>query len=575
MPHWFNRLRGFRLNLARLRGLRPSRGDRDLGPAGHAQRWTMPRQPTDRQEPPIMPAGEECKQRTPLSLVSRGEGRAHVGDAIQRAFGRHDISSVQAHVGAQAAAAAHAMGADAYAVGDHVVAGDATDLFTMAHEAAHVIQQRSGVQCKGSVSEAHDRHERHADEVAARVAEGRSAESLLDAYAGARSDGGELATPADDVGRGSHVVQRHHTSQHGAGEHTGKGHPAPQVNAEPASPRKRKAKAPGKEKQRGEDTPPDTASDEQGDAKSETKHLRKKKKAKKKKRREHVRSAEWSKERDARKRSEARGSNESTQTPPALRAEGWGTDTTTPWRGIALEQLSTMYGEEEAEEAEEAGWGASAPQRRKTWALQPEPQREKPDDGEEAEEYEIVERGADYDEEEEEEEEEGEKTGQGARSASSKRVVYDTNPFENKHVSVGHGDLAADLSEAYTRARGRAQAAEYENSIPASTVMVLSTAQLQGFQRGVQERFGPYRFSYAVRVEGEKVQLFQDGSFTVATSLKSRSCIDHFVATEFQNGTEISLTSDPSTHSHSFFDGKDQVTFFVTTNQAKRTVFNE
>ena len=49
-------------------------------------------------------------------------------DTIQRAFGRHDVSSIQAHGGPEAAASAQAMGADAYATGDHVVLGRSVDL---------------------------------------------------------------------------------------------------------------------------------------------------------------------------------------------------------------------------------------------------------------------------------------------------------------------------------------------------------------------------------------------------------------------------------------------------------------
>jgi len=106
----------------------------------------------------------------------------HAG-RIQRSFGRHDISGIQAHAGGAAAASATEIGADAYATGNHVVFGKATDLSTVAHEAAHVIQQRAGVQLKGGVGEQGDTHERHADAVAATVVAGGSAEALLDQYA--------------------------------------------------------------------------------------------------------------------------------------------------------------------------------------------------------------------------------------------------------------------------------------------------------------------------------------------------------------------------------------------------------
>jgi len=107
--------------------------------------------------------------------------------AIQRSFGHHDISGVQAHTSGDAQASAAAMGADAYATGHHVVFGASTDLFTTAHEAAHVVQQRAGVQLKGGVGESGDIYERHADEVASLVVQGRSAESLLDRFANPRS----------------------------------------------------------------------------------------------------------------------------------------------------------------------------------------------------------------------------------------------------------------------------------------------------------------------------------------------------------------------------------------------------
>jgi hypothetical protein len=110
------------------------------------------------------------------------------GDFIQRAFGRHDISSAQAHTGGDAAASARDMGADAYATGNHVVLGDkGGDLFTVAHEAAHVVQQRGGVQLHGGVGAEGDVYERNADEVAAHVVQGKSAERLLDTFAGSGS----------------------------------------------------------------------------------------------------------------------------------------------------------------------------------------------------------------------------------------------------------------------------------------------------------------------------------------------------------------------------------------------------
>jgi hypothetical protein len=105
-------------------------------------------------------------------------------DAIQRSFGRHDVSQIEAHTDHRAAAAAEAMGAEAFARGHHVAFAGTPSLHTAAHEAAHVVQQRAGVQLKGGVGEVGDPYERHADAVADAVVQGKSSEALLDAYAG-------------------------------------------------------------------------------------------------------------------------------------------------------------------------------------------------------------------------------------------------------------------------------------------------------------------------------------------------------------------------------------------------------
>jgi Domain of unknown function (DUF4157) len=99
--------------------------------------------------------------------------------AIRRSFGRHDVSQVRAHQGSRAAAAARSIGARAFAAGGHVVFAESPDLHTAAHEAAHVVQQRGGVQLAGNVDMVGDPYERHADAVAARVVRGESAEALL------------------------------------------------------------------------------------------------------------------------------------------------------------------------------------------------------------------------------------------------------------------------------------------------------------------------------------------------------------------------------------------------------------
>ena len=99
-------------------------------------------------------------------------------EQIQRSFGVHDISGVQAHVGGSSASE---MGAKAFAAGNHVVFDRTPDLHTAAHEVAHVVQQARGVNLYGGVGEAGDTYERAADAVADRVVAGQSAEDLLGA----------------------------------------------------------------------------------------------------------------------------------------------------------------------------------------------------------------------------------------------------------------------------------------------------------------------------------------------------------------------------------------------------------
>ncbi len=128
-----------------------------------------------------------------------GGGALPHGDTIQASFGRHDVSAVQAHTGGAATAACEAMGATAYATGSDVAFAGAPDLHTAAHEAAHVVQQRGGVSLKGGVGQVGDVYEQHADQVADAVVSGRSAEGLLDRFAGAEG-GGAAVQRHDDRG---------------------------------------------------------------------------------------------------------------------------------------------------------------------------------------------------------------------------------------------------------------------------------------------------------------------------------------------------------------------------------------
>ena len=99
---------------------------------------------------------------------------------IQRAFGLYDLSTVKVHSGPRAQEAASSLEANAYMYGEYIAVGESASLQTLAHEAAHVVQQRSPSSSLGQgLSEPGQRVEQEADAVASRVMQGSSAGSLL------------------------------------------------------------------------------------------------------------------------------------------------------------------------------------------------------------------------------------------------------------------------------------------------------------------------------------------------------------------------------------------------------------
>lgn len=130
------------------------------------------------------PGNTADAQATAAAGLEGAAQRLPYFDVLQASFGRFDLSNVRAHTGPQARDANAAMGSLAYATGEDVAFGPQPTLFTAAHEAAHVIQQRSGITLSGGVGQTGDRYERHADAVAERVARGESAEALLAQYEG-------------------------------------------------------------------------------------------------------------------------------------------------------------------------------------------------------------------------------------------------------------------------------------------------------------------------------------------------------------------------------------------------------
>jgi len=104
-------------------------------------------------------------------------------DRIQKSFGRNSVAEAQAHIGANAGAACDAIGANAFTTAGHIAFAGTPNLRLAAHEAAHVVQQRSGLHLDGGVGRSGDRHEQHANAVADRVIRGESSEALLSQYA--------------------------------------------------------------------------------------------------------------------------------------------------------------------------------------------------------------------------------------------------------------------------------------------------------------------------------------------------------------------------------------------------------
>ena len=149
-------------------------------------------------------------------VAGAGQALPH-GPQIQALFGRHDVSGVEAHVGGAAAEASRQIGASAYATGSAVAFREAPDLHTAAHEAAHVVQQRAGVELRGGVGESGDAYEHHADAVADAVVAGKPAGGILDQMAGSGAAGS--------------AVQRKGTGPAGEGPNTVKGGGATEIGA--------------------------------------------------------------------------------------------------------------------------------------------------------------------------------------------------------------------------------------------------------------------------------------------------------------------------------------------------------
>jgi hypothetical protein len=146
--------------------------------------------------------GEPPEHIAARGVAGAGSPLPHL-ERIQASFGPHDVSGVTAHEGPSASEAAHGLGAQAFAFGNSVAFASPPDLHTAAHEAAHVVQQRGGVQLKGGINQPGDTHEQHADAVADAVVAARSAAPLLDQVSRTRAPGAAVQRKPDGTSAAS------------------------------------------------------------------------------------------------------------------------------------------------------------------------------------------------------------------------------------------------------------------------------------------------------------------------------------------------------------------------------------
>ncbi len=135
------------------------------------------------------------------SAGTRGAGQSlpHL-KTIQRALPEHDLRPIRAYTGGAAAGASRAMGASAYAFGDKVAFVQRNpSLHTAAHEAAHVLQQRAGIQLKGGVGQVGDPYERNADAIADAVVRRQTPPPVLGGRGGSAPGVQRLSAVGDFV----------------------------------------------------------------------------------------------------------------------------------------------------------------------------------------------------------------------------------------------------------------------------------------------------------------------------------------------------------------------------------------
>ena len=146
---------------------------------------------------------EAMVQSVAASGTASGGGEIPHRGQMESAFGT-SFGDVKAHTGPAAAHANRTIGAEAYTAGDHVAFASASPTpGVVAHELAHVVQQRAGDGPAGGVGRAGDRHELEAHSAAHAVERGET----TDLARRHNVEGGAAA-----LGHG--VVQRYESGEH-------------------------------------------------------------------------------------------------------------------------------------------------------------------------------------------------------------------------------------------------------------------------------------------------------------------------------------------------------------------------
>lgn len=171
--------------------VRASRLYRDTGTGRASPSRSVQLEGTPRHEDDVV------RKLAATGIAGSGGPLPHL-EQLRSLFGPfHDLESIRAHQGGNAAKAADAIGAHAYAFGDDIVFEKVPSLRRTVHEVTHVLQQRAGVHPAGGVGRPGDPYERQADRVADKIAGGEFVGHLIPPTRGKKQGGSRHAVQRD------------------------------------------------------------------------------------------------------------------------------------------------------------------------------------------------------------------------------------------------------------------------------------------------------------------------------------------------------------------------------------------